>query len=111
MSDRFDIDIIRGEPFISTVTITTSGAGCPPFDLTNYNVSGGLKFKYSEPNLVNFGIDVMSPLSSGTLTMTLTVPETSGLPITECIYYLKGIPIPSGSYVDLLNGYANINPL
>jgi len=111
MSDRFDIDIIRGEPFISTITTTTSGVNCPPFDLTNYNVSGGIRYRYLDFNLVDFSIDMLSPLSSGVVTINLTKEQTSGLPITECIHYVKAIPNFSGEYVDLLNGYARINPL
>jgi len=107
-----DIKIVRGEPFLNTVSTTAQGSGCPPFDLTNYNVSGGIKYKYTDPNLVDFSIAVNPPASSGVLTMSLTSGQTNILPISECIYYLKAYPSGDSTIViDLLNGYADVYPL
>ncbi len=108
MSDLINLSIVKGEPFTSTVNIGLCASG--EFDLNGYAVTGGIKFHYTEPNLVDFGVTVISE-SSGILTIDLTSGQTNSLPVSECIYYLKALPSGGGLFVDLLNGYANIYPL
>ena len=108
MSDLFDISLIKGEPFTTTVTASLCTTG--NFNLSGYGVVGGIKYRYPEPNLVDFDVEINS-LVSGIFTINLTSGQTNTLPITECIYYLKAWPSGQGSIVDLLNGYARIYPL
>lgn len=108
MSDILDLSLIKGEPFHSTVTATLCTSG--NFDLSGYFVTGGIRYHYTETNLVDFDITVNSE-SSGIFTIDLTSGQTLSLPISECIYYIKAIPSGGGSFVDLLNGYARVYPL
>lgn len=108
MADKFNLSIIKGEPFESTINVGLCASG--EFNLSGYGVTGGIKYHYTEPNLVNFGITVVSEVS-GIFVIDLTSGETNSLPVSECIYYLKAIPSGGGQFVDLLNGYANVYPL
>jgi len=108
MSDLFNISLIKGEPFTSTVTASLCATG--QFNLSGYGVVGGIKYYYSSGNLVDFDVEINSFIS-GIFTINLTSGQTNSLPVTECIYYLKAWPSGQGSIVDLLNGYAQIYPL
>lgn len=108
MSDLFNISLIKGEPFTSTVTASLCATG--QFNLSGYNIVGGIKYRYSESDLVAFDVEVNS-IPSGIFTINLTSGQTNNLPVNECIYYLKAWPSGQGSIVDLLNGYARIYPL
>jgi hypothetical protein len=108
MSDLFNISLIKGEPFTRTVTASLCTSGY--LNLSGFAVTGGIRYLYTEPNLVDFDIIVNSEVS-GILTINLTSGQTNSLPVSDCIYYIKAYPSGGGTFVDLLNGYAQVYPL
>ena len=108
MANVFNLSLVKGEPFASTVTAALCTTG--QFNLSGYGLTGCIKYHYTEPNLVDFDFGVVSE-TSGIFTIGLTSGQTNLLPVSECIYYIKAIPSGGGLNVDLLNGYALIYPL
>ncbi len=108
MANNFDISLVKGEPFATTVTAALCSTG--QFNLSGYGVVGGIRYHYTSGNIADFQVGIVSDFS-GILTIGLSAAQTSGLPITECLYYLKAIPSGGGLNVDLLNGYARVYPL
>jgi hypothetical protein len=112
MSNWYDFTGVRNEPFSAIISVTDSD-GVTPFNLSGYAFTGGVRYRYTEGDIVAFSINLMSPPTSGTLAISLTNNETSTLPSTECIHYIKGIP-PTGAgnfVLDLAEGYFEIFPL
>lgn len=109
MAERYDIKIVRGESFSRIIETDLVQGG--DFDLSDYTVEGGVKFRYTEPDLVAFSVYIASPPTEGLITISLNANETRGLPVTQCVYYLKAIHNGDGTVIDLLNGYANVYPL
>lgn len=109
MATKYNINVVRGDPFSSTVATTNDNDS--PFNLSGYSISGGIRYRYTEPDLVNFEVAVNDPPNSGVLTMGLTANETRGLPVSQCVYYLKAIPSGSNVPIPLLEGYAYVYPL
>lgn len=108
MATSFDISLVKGEPFTTTITAGVCTTG--QFNFSGYAITGGIKYHYTSGNIANFDIFRNSD-PSGIITISLTSGQTSNLPITECLYYLKAYPSGGGTFIDLLDGYARIYPL
>lgn len=108
MCSGFDIDIIQGIDFFSTLTVNDSNGN--PINLSGYNITGGLKNRMSSGDILAFSINILSPTTSGALSFSIPRINTQNLNINQYLYYIESIP-PTGNNSRLSFGYANVNPL
>ncbi len=109
MSDRYDFTGVRGEGFYSTLTFTYDDNS--PFNLSGCYLIGGIRYRYTDSDLVNFTTSILNPPESGVASIALTSGQVSGLPVSECLHYVKVFASGSEIPLDALEGYFRINPL
>ncbi len=106
-----DINIYQNISFSGLTQVT--GAGGAPIDLSNYNVTGSIQFRYSDHTfsglnypIALFDCSILAPSGSGIVQYTL--PPITGLPILKALYQVK-VYNESGS-IGVIQGFCNINP-
>ena len=88
MAAHYDLNITQGSSF--TVRLVTQDTNGSVIDLTNWNVRGYAKIKYSEANLlVDLNPQKVSPNSNGFIDIQLTAATTATLPVTEGVYDIE----------------------
>lgn len=109
MSNRYDFTGKWNEPFSATIAVADSDG--LPFNLTGYLFTGGVRYRYGDQDLKAFDITLLSPSASGLLQIDLSKTQMSGLPISECVHYVKAIPSGGNFIIDLAEGYFEVYPL
>lgn len=108
MAANYDLNITQGTSFVVRVIAQdTSGA---IVDLTNWNLRGYAKVKYSDSDvLVDLNPQKVAPYTNGFIDIQLSAEVTAALPVTEGVYDIE--MYDSSGYVDkLLVGYVRIHP-
>ncbi len=104
----YDLNIDRGTTFSLSMTLNDSNSA--PIDLTNYQVSGFLKYQYSDSNiLANLNATKIDPFTSGLISLSISATGTFALPITIGKYDIN-IYDTSGNVTKVLYGNAYVNP-
>ena len=108
MAAHYDLNITQGSSF--TVRLVAQDTSGIVIDLTNWNVRGYAKIKYSEANLlVDLNPQKVSPNSNGYIDIQLTAATTATLPVTEGVYDVE--IYDSSGYVDkVVAGYIRVYP-
>jgi hypothetical protein len=107
--DSYDLDIYKGATF--SLSLTLNDASGIPIDLTNYNLSGYLKFKYSDSGkLVDLHPLAIIPLISGNVSLSIPATGTSVLPVTVGVYDIELYHTGLGTVDKVLMGRARIHP-
>jgi hypothetical protein len=107
--DSYDLDIYKGATFSLSLTLNDTAGN--PIDLTNYSISGFLKFRYSDTGkLVSLNPSGISPLTSGNVLLSIHATGTEVLPVTYGVYDLEIRHNTSGTVDKVLNGRARIHP-
>src|SRR4051812_47686424 len=107
--DTYDFEIIQGSTFALTVSLTDSNS--VPIDLTSYNVSGFLKYKFSDAQkLANLNATKSSPYDSGVITLSLPATGTAILPVTIARYDIEIYHTGLGTVDKILLGEVTISP-
>jgi hypothetical protein len=107
--DTYDLEIYKGSTFSLSITLR-DGVGIP-LDLTNYNVSGHLKFKYSDSTkLASLNPTKSTPYTSGAIDLTIPSSGTEILPVGYGFYDIEIYHITSGTVDKVLIGKAKIYP-
>jgi hypothetical protein len=105
----YDLDIYQGATF--SLSLTLKDSDNVPIDLTNYNVSGYLKDRYSNAGrLADLNAAKQVPYTSGVITLSISSTGTSVLPITLSFYDVEIGHITSGTVSKVLRGKATIYP-
>jgi hypothetical protein len=104
--DTYDLEIIQGDTYsINVVAKNTDGSY---MNLSGYNISGSIKFRYSDNNNLLPILPTVVSAESGIFNINLSYTDTKSLPITRAVYDVEAEI--SGSSTKLLKGYANIYP-
>lgn len=107
--DSYDIQIYKGATFSLSVTLKDENEN--PIDLTNYNVSGFLKYRYSDSTaLTSLNAQKLSPLESGDISLSIHATGTAVLPVTIGVYDVELFNTVSGTVSKVLRGNASIFP-
>ena len=107
--DAYDFDIYKGSTFSLGITLR-DGDGYA-IDLTDYNVSGYLKYRYSDSvKLVDLGLAKIAPYTSGIVTLTIPNTGTAVLPVTLARYDIEIYHTGSGTTDKILQGKVAIYP-
>ena len=107
--DTFDLDIYKGETF--SLSLNLKDADSVPVDLTDYAVSGYLKFKYSDSGkLVDLNVQKVLPYASGDVSLFIPSTGTEVLPVTLGVYDIELYHTGQSTTTKILNGRARIHP-
>ena len=107
--DDYDLEIFKGSTYSLSVGLT-DGDGVP-IDLTNYDISGFLKFKYSDSTkLVSLSPLKTLPLASGIISLNIPDSGTSALPVTLGVYDVEIYHTGALTVDKILKGKAFIYP-
>jgi hypothetical protein len=108
MSSSYDFEIKKGATFFTSITLTDNNDS--PIDLTDYTVSGLLKYRFSDStSLVSLNPAKALPYASGIINISIPANETATLPVTLARYDIE--LHHSEGYVDkVLDGVVTINP-
>lgn len=107
--DTYNFEILQGSTFSRTIALTNSEGNA--FDLTNYNVSGFLKYRFSDTTiLANLNAAKSFPHSSGIITLSLPSTGTAILPVTIGRYDVEIYHTTSGTAEKILIGQVTITP-
>ena len=108
MATSYDLNITQGSEFF--VRLTAKDDGGNAIDLNNYGLSGVVRHRYSDSNIL---LDlqpsgVTNFLSSGYIDVLIRGADTKTLPVIQGVY---DIELYSGAYVDkLVQGNFNVYP-
>lgn len=109
MATNYDFSINKGETF--TLNLTLKDSNGVPIDLTDYSVSGFLKYKYSDTGrLLNLQPAKQLPYESGIINISCSATGTAVLPVTIAVYDIEISLGVTGNTTKILNGKVNINP-
>lgn len=105
--DSYDLEIQQGSTF--SINLTVNDENESPKDLTNYDISGFLKYRFSDSNaLVNLNATKVAPYTGGCISLSISAILTASLPITIGVYDVE--INQSGVVTKVLNGRASIFP-
>lgn len=109
--DSYDLDITQGTTFSLTIALTDSNGS--PIDLNSYDVSGFVKYKFSDNlKLADLNATRIAPFESGIISISIPATGTASLPVTIArydveIYNTGSNPITSDK---VLIGEVSIGP-
>lgn len=107
--DSYDFEINQGSTF--SLNLNLNDALGNPIDLTNYTVSGYLKFLYSDSQkLTDLNATRIAPYASGQINISIADTGTAVLPITIARYDVEIRHTTSGTTDKVLKGAVTINP-
>ena len=104
----YDLSIVQGSFF--NVPLTVSDVSGNPIDLTNYTVSGYLKYQYGDTGaLANLNPMIQTPPTGGTISISMLGSVTQSLPISILVYDIR-IYDTGMNPTTVFAGYANVSP-
>ena len=108
--DTYDLEITQGGSFYLNLLLTDEEDDDAIIDLTDYTVSGFLKYKYGDINkLCNLNPVKELPYESGTISLNINPLITETLPVGFGFYDIE--LYHSGGYTDkIIRGKASIFP-
>jgi len=107
--DSYNLIINKGSTYSTSISLTDADG--VPIDLVYYNVSGFLKYRYSnETKLLDLNVRKETPYSSGVVTLAVSSTGTRSLPITTAFYDIKLYDTGDGTVDTILQGKAFIYP-
>lgn len=107
--DSYDLEIYQGATYSLTATIKDSSS--VPINLSGYNISGFLKYKYSDTSyLTSLNPTKNEPYASGVITLTIPATGTANLPIAYGFYDVEIHNTGNGVVTKVLRGKASIFP-
>ena len=108
MAAHYDLNITKGNSF--HVRLVAANAAGVAFDLTNWNLRGYAKLRYSEQDvLIDLSPTKVSPYAQGYIDISLPSTFTLTLPVTEGVYDVE--LYNTDGYVDkIIKGYVRIYP-
>lgn len=105
----YDIEIYKGSTF--TLGLTLRDTAGVPIDLTSYNVSGFLKYRYSDSNkLVSLNASKTAPFASGIVSLSIPSSGTESLPVGYAFYDIEIYHTGLETVDKVLVGKASIYP-
>ena len=108
MAADYDLNITKGSSF--TVRLVAQDTNGAIIDLTNWNIRGYAKIRYSETTLlIDLAPTKVAPFTNGYIDILISAAATATLPVTEGVYDIE--MYDNGGYVDkLMRGYVRIYP-
>lgn len=107
--DTYDLEIVKGSTY--SLNVTLKDGSNTPIDLTDYSISGYLKYKYSDATkLLAFNIEKLAPFSGGNITISIPATGTAVLPVSYGFYDIELVHSSLGTTSKILNGKASIYP-
>tara|TARA_Y100001963_G_C6776903_1_gene447814 strand:+ start:2529 stop:2867 length:339 start_codon:yes stop_codon:yes gene_type:complete len=108
MAADYNLNITKGSSF--TIRLVAQDTNGNIIDLTNWNLRGYAKIKYSESTLlVDLAPQKVAPFTNGFVDINLSAAATATLPVTEGVYDIE--MYDNGGYVDkLIRGYVRVYP-
>jgi hypothetical protein len=107
--DDYDLEIYQGSTYSLTIGLTDGDD--VPIDLTNYDISGYLKFRYSDSNrLISLNPIRLAPLASGNISLNIPDSGTSVLPVTIGVYDIELYHTGNNTVDKILKGRAYVYP-
>lgn len=112
MPTNYDLNITRGSDFSVRLSVKDSVGN--PYNLSGYQTSGVVKYRYSDSNsFINLSPVIVSGVAgafyaSGLIDLSVSGTTTTGVPITQGVY---DVEIYSGSFHEkVVYGKVNILP-
>jgi hypothetical protein len=107
--DSYDLEIYQGSTY--SLNLILKDGDDVVFDLTDYNISGFLKFRYADANtLVSLNPIKNAPYASGSITLNIPATGTRALPVSYCFYDVEIHHTGIGTVEQVLRGKASIFP-
>lgn len=108
MAAHYDLNITKGNSFhVRLAVVSPSGS---VFDLTNWNLRGYAKLKYSESSiLIDLQPTKVAPYTQGLIDISIPATFTKDLPVTEGVFDIE--MYDNAGFVDKpIKGYVRIYP-
>ena len=107
--DSYNITFNKGSTY--SVSLGLTDADGAAINLTNYDVSGFLKYRYSDSGrLLNLNATKTIPHASGYITLIVPATGTAILPVGTSFYDVKIFHTSDGTVDTILGGKVYINP-
>ena len=107
--DSYTLEVYKGSTFSLSVTLKDSND--TPINLTDYEVSGFLKYKYSNSaKLANLNATRLVPYTGGNISLSIVPSGTADLPVTLGVYDVEIRHTGSGIITKVLAGPVKIYP-
>ena len=108
MAAHYDLNITQGNSFyVRLAAVDPNGT---PFDLTNWNLRGYAKIKFSDQSaLIDLSPTKATPYTDGLIDINLAATFTKTLPITEGVFDIE-MYNDIGCVDKLIKGYVRIYP-
>jgi hypothetical protein len=107
--DAYDIEIIQGSTFTLSIALTDSSS--IPLNLTDYNVSGYVRYRFSDSGiLTDLNATKTQPYASGIVSLSIPASGTAILPVTIARYDVEIQHTGLGTVDKVLLGTASITP-
>jgi len=107
--DVYNLEIYKGSSFSSGVTLKDASGNV--IDLTNYTVSGYLKYRFTDSGyLANLNPTKVAPYSGGYVTLSIAATGTAVFPVTIAQFDIEVYHTVSGTVDKVAKGTATIYP-
>ena len=107
--DAYTLTVYKGSTFSLSMTLKNSAS--VPINLTDYEVSGFIKYKYSDSGkLANLNATRLAPYTGGNISLSIVPSGTSVLPCTLAVYDVEIRHTGSGIITKVLGGPVKILP-
>jgi hypothetical protein len=107
--DSYDLEVYQGATYSLSITLRDGNSN--PIDLTDYNVSGFLKFRHSDSvRLASLNATKVAPYASGLVSLNIPSTGTERLPVGYGFYDVELYHTTSGTVSKVLIGKASIFP-
>ena len=107
--DDYNLEITKGTTYSTTLSLTDGNGD--PIDLNDYNLSGFLKFKYSDDNLLlNLNPLKVDPAEEGNIILNVPDTGTATLPVGIGVYDIELYHTGNHTTDKILKGKVYIYP-
>lgn len=107
--DSYDLEIIQGATYNLTLLLKDEDQN--PLDLTPYEISGYLKYRYSDTTSpVSLNPTRIAPYESGIISLSIPASGSSSLPVGYVFYDVEAYHTGLGTVDKLLMGKASVYP-
>lgn len=105
----FDLEVNRGVTFSTNISLVDNASAA--IDLTSYNVSGHIKYRYSDTGIIaDLNVAKVAPYTGGIVSLSIAPSGTAVLPITLAVYDINILHTGSGILTKAAYGNVKINP-